>query len=625
MGAHYGSIHVRTEDREQVKSAAETVAREKEIHVYLSPPRNGWASLFPEGNGQDQTVAQELSRHTPHDVLHLMVHDDDVFAYWYFRGGEEIDSYWSAPGYFGEENRAAEEQMKGNPELFRPIIGERVPKLAALLQREEIAGPFASDQLEQVAGLLGIDNAANAYEYLKEDHSGVKGWRQFEEIPADRIADEAQTAKAEQNQIKALRRQLKTDRLLLFREEHKEETSRVCAVGNGFVVAWPDYRGSVSFETYSAPWAKAVPLPLNTPAHITAVASDAAARRVVMAAGSCVRVWDVRGTDWQQVADIPEHDLAIGVAISANGEVVAHASRQGTIISEVSTGRRLHAFTHPSDRLLAFHPSGDWLIAAGNTIGLIAMKEQWKRRELYVGGKNQLAAALTSVIASKFSEIDLDEFDRQTRKSMEAMLNKFSKMRGRGVTDEQLEAMRQNMEKGLEEQRARVVEAKAGRLPPTPVQANEQVMCVGFSGDGRWFWCGTAAGLRVYHWSDVVGSSGEDMPQPAFTAEPSVQPGAELSRYIYAIAEDPAAPAIVYAGGTGRIYRMDLTNGQSRELVKLPGEWAVNGVTFSRDGKTLGVESRTFPAMSGSQNRRSRSEQRWAWELWSYERLAQKS
>src|SRR5690348_7972511 len=176
MGGHYGSVQVRSEDRERVKAVAEQVAREKGIHILISPPVNGWIALFPEVHGQDDAVGRAVAGQLDDDVLHLLVHDDDVLAYWYYRGRQLVDSYWSRPGYFGEENRQREEAMAGNPEVFRPLIGEKVTHLADLLKRDS-AATFEYERLKDIGKVLGITNAANAFEYLKEgERTGVKNW-----------------------------------------------------------------------------------------------------------------------------------------------------------------------------------------------------------------------------------------------------------------------------------------------------------------------------------------------------------------------------------------------------------------------------------------------------------------
>ena len=216
MGGHYGSVQVRSEDGNRVKAIAEQIAREKQIHILIAPPVNGWIALFPENNGQDHSVGHAVAEQLDEDVLSLLVHDDDIFAYWYYRARQLVDSDWSAPGYFGEENREREEKMTGKPELFRPLIGDKTAKLAELLNRDA-PHTFESERLDQFGKLLGISNAVNAYEYLKEgDRTGIKNWRKFIEVPADQIARETGQKKQERNKAAAERKHLKAEGLLLL-------------------------------------------------------------------------------------------------------------------------------------------------------------------------------------------------------------------------------------------------------------------------------------------------------------------------------------------------------------------------------------------------------------------------
>ena len=63
MGAFYGSVQVRSKDRDPVKAAAEEVARQRQICMLIGPVLNGWIGVYPEGSGQDGTVsfAQKLT------------------------------------------------------------------------------------------------------------------------------------------------------------------------------------------------------------------------------------------------------------------------------------------------------------------------------------------------------------------------------------------------------------------------------------------------------------------------------------------------------------------------------------------------------------------------------------
>ena len=192
MGAHYGSVQVRSEDRHKVKAAAEKVAEAMKIKMLIGPVLNGWIGIYPENNGQDERVGVELAKLLDGYVLQVLVHDDDIFAYWLHHDGELIDSYWSTPGYFGPKNRTAEQKMVGQPELFRPLIGDKINGLATMLDRSEPQPVFKSEKLDAFAKLLQISNALQAYEYIKdEDGEPVEAREQFEDIGSSGVHDES--------------------------------------------------------------------------------------------------------------------------------------------------------------------------------------------------------------------------------------------------------------------------------------------------------------------------------------------------------------------------------------------------------------------------------------------------
>jgi hypothetical protein len=222
MGGFYGSIQVRTTDRAAVKMAAERVAGEKKIRCLIGPELNGWVGIYPEGSGQDDSVAAEIARQIEADVLHLMVHDDDVLAYWLWRKHELVDSYWSKPGYFGEENRADEESRRGDAEQFRSIVGDKTKDLPKVLNRET-EYTFESERLKKLAKLFGISNAVTEYDSLVSDERvGIKGWRNFDKIPADPVAPDAIAAKPKSKPAKSIRETLKKSGLLLYCHDWKE-------------------------------------------------------------------------------------------------------------------------------------------------------------------------------------------------------------------------------------------------------------------------------------------------------------------------------------------------------------------------------------------------------------------
>ena len=138
----------------------------------------------------------------------------------------------------------------------------------------------------------------------------------------------------------------------------------------------------------------------------------------------------------------------------------------------------------------------------------------------------------------------------------------------------------------------------------------------GFSRDGHWLWCGTNVGLRVYRWDSVPRESGVAMPEPTWAYVFPRPPAFEFSASVTAIAEEADAEAIVFGGGDGRLYRLDLKSGAARELAKLPGLAGVHGLAMSSDGTTLGVASTWTPQMPATPK-----DLHHTWDVWSYPRL----
>jgi len=122
MGSFYDSIHVRTESYDLIKNVLTELSKNGEYKFYLAPVINGWVGLFPNKYG-DEILAPEISKQSRSDVLRLLVHDDDVFCYLYYRSGQLVDEYNSRPDYFGEKISVSErKRLKGKPEVFKELL-----------------------------------------------------------------------------------------------------------------------------------------------------------------------------------------------------------------------------------------------------------------------------------------------------------------------------------------------------------------------------------------------------------------------------------------------------------------------------------------------------------------------
>jgi len=619
MGAFYGSVQVRSEERDRVKAVAEEVARRLQVRMLIGPVLGGWIGIYPEGSGQDPNVSREIAQQINGDLLHFLVHDEDVFAYWLYRDGRLIDSFYSRPGYFGNEGRAEEEKMAGNAEAFRSLVEDRVEQILPLLVRDPRSS-FESQRLDKFAKVLGITNALTAYEYLKEDdHQGIKGWRKFEEIPADEIANAKEQKRRAKELLKSDLKRLKAEGLLLDRKLCRDEMPYACALAQGLFVAWANFRNDTnSFALYKAPRTKPEPIPIQTSKMVWTTVCDALGRRVAMAARDCVQVWDVTSTTWNHVCDIAQPEGASGLAISADGKLVAHSSRAQIVVTEVASGRRIFEIPDRKIEEAAFHPSGEWLAVGRPESGLIAIHEEPHWRQLV--RKPEPGAEWPLVKALKVLKIDVETLiqrSRQFNDKMSALGRQFqSRNENPSVVEARLEKHRLETEAKFEQIQADWAAIQRGEPPrPEPV---EPAWCVGFSRDGRWFWRGTPRGLFIYEWSKTFLQIGSELPDPTWSFELPIKEQPKGFRIVYAVAEERDSPAVVFGGMTGRLYRLDLSNGQTRELIKLPGDCHIQHLALANDGNTLGITAQAFPL---SPDATDYIEQGTIWEVWNYPRL----
>ncbi len=83
MGAFYESILVKTENSEAIRRVLGLVAKNSDNRFLVGPALNGWVSIFPKNSGQSDAVSAEIAKLDSHDIFHLIVHDDDIFTYYF--------------------------------------------------------------------------------------------------------------------------------------------------------------------------------------------------------------------------------------------------------------------------------------------------------------------------------------------------------------------------------------------------------------------------------------------------------------------------------------------------------------------------------------------------------------
>lgn len=166
MGAFFDSIHIRTDDSEAVNSALEQLAKDTDYKFWVGPVNQGWICVCPDKIDSQEPVSAKIAARLPDDVLHLMVHDDDVFSYYLYRGGKLMDQYNSHPEYFDETSQGDREQYRGRPELLQDLLPDKnsLDKLKKLLAKRRFT--FESERMDGFVKLFDLPNALTSYDHL---------------------------------------------------------------------------------------------------------------------------------------------------------------------------------------------------------------------------------------------------------------------------------------------------------------------------------------------------------------------------------------------------------------------------------------------------------------------------
>lgn len=623
MGAHYGSIQIRSTDQKAVVKSVETIARARNIKCLVGPAFNGWVGVYPESNGQDDAVGADIAKEFGGTAIHVLIHDDDVMAYWLWRDGQLCDSYYSKPGYFGEAQRAKEESMAGTPEQFESIIGEKTEALKEILRRDRKVGALESERLDDFAKLLGITNALTAYEYLKEEEcEGVKGRRKFQEVPGDLARAEAEQKKQERQaankqarekrrRVEAWRSRMQASGLLLLRSEFAEWGIQTCAIEGGFVVARPDPAGLAHLEFCGPPWHELQPVGVQVPGFFRALCVDEEGHHVGIGAGRQAMIFQVTDGHWSKIAETTLDENVWCMALSNRAVHMACAGEGAITVLETASGRKLREIPTENAASLYMHPDGRHLVAilrCGKLL-LIDVAEKGESREIFVGGKSPAPRGF-GVVRSAFKEFDINALISQQQRNMEdalsqlrAMFEKASKKaKGSPEANVDMAQIRRDLERQNEWQIKRLREFNANRgVVHVPM---EHASSCAFTGDGRFLCITTNKSFRVFNWEQFL-QSGEVTPAPVWRIYFNER------QPIYAITPEVDHSAVLFAQGS-KICRLDLVTGNVENLLENPGtEWTA-GLVFSKDGSVLAMSRQS---RLGSRTRKKTPS---AWEIWSY-------
>lgn len=557
MGAHYGSIQVRSRDRSALQVIVEGIARETKNRFLLGPELNGWIGIYPDESGQDAAVAATIAQRFSGFVLHLMVYDDDIFAYSLFRDGAPLNEYASRPDYFGEVTPEERERQRARPETFRDLIGseEKITALAALLDTGE-NGPkftFEQERLDQFAGLLGIENTFTSYEYLMDnDRDGIRGWKDFIHVPD--LGAEKAARKAAKLALRTEKARLqKTGLLFAEHQPPGRKQERINAVGElcfspdgALFVIWKTYIGPrmpPALVQYTHPWvADPEPIILDYPIVFPANPCFSSSGRWFAFHDRELRLWD-----WRQrkLVTTAQTDAA---PVTFSADETALLCRRRKTLAFVS--------------LEAPHTIRD-INLARETTGLLALHSS------------------KQFIATRHRQDQLGIIDAQTGALTNVLfIGRILDWSGLAPTF-------------VDQFKQAGVELNLDHWKQEFVRGAEQILNLEFSPDGRWLCAATTGGLCVWDWSELLAAQ-KSTPPARFqaAARPELLNGVfhvpeQYENYVHAIAIDEVHGRVLFAGIEGRVRHLSLKDGSSGVLLDPPGRQPISSMRLSPDRQAL--------------------------------------
>jgi hypothetical protein len=321
-----------------------------------------------------------------------------------------------------------------------------------------------------------------------------------------------------------------------------------------------------------------------------------------------------------RIADIPEADLTIKVAVSPDGSLVAHASRLELVVTDVATGRRVAAVPRTDNfQQIAFAPDNSWLAVAGDTFGLLSLDGTAIQRSMPIHG-TPMPPQLSSTARQAVATIDVEKVITESRTQFEQAFLKLGQQGVKGstaVTPGELAKMREEAEKMFSDIRLQIAGAKNENAPLSPRRSKEACFCAGFDRSGRWIWIGTTVGIRVYSWPTVLASTDGQTPEPLWKFDVPVtqnpdNPNREVG-YVYSAVAEPDGDGLLFGGITAELFRLDFPSGRVHSLVKMPGGGGIVRLSLAADGCSLGICSHFWSLATLKRQQKPRQ----AWEIWS--------
>lgn len=628
MGAFYGSIHIKTENCEAVQKALDLVANEANCRFLLGPPLYRWISVFPNDSGQNNQISVEIAKRLPNDVFHLMVHDDDIFGYFFYRNGKLIDQYNSCPDYFEEVSDEVKHQCRGRPELFKDLLPkpESLEKLKALLiadKKNEFV--FENERMAQFVELVGLQNALSSYEYLQSGgRDGIKNWKQFVHIPD--LSAEKSAKRAAKGQIAGKKKRLQKESILLaeIKPPSQEGPGLPTSIAwgtdsatNGLLLVWQschltapvdDQEHAPEFFAIQPPWytpLQPVGLKINWTAHVFCMSPSTK----WLAGGFAFGDWKMRVWDWQRKELDFEiaHTCAVDSVSFSQDEQWVYSLGGGELIVSSMTEKSpvFKVKGLAGARKAAVHPSGKFAaVAFQDSLGIVDLKKCELVKRLWVGRRAETIDAFAK-----------DSTGTLIRSCLETFLEFPKIMQKLGINPELRTVILQDP-KAVEQLSAEAQQKIKSMVEKVRVsslisfETKESPFDVQFSPTGEQLFV-ASGGMRVFNW-DTLLLAEKYAPAPVHSVDapkddendPNSRPLAYCARF------DAGRNLLLSSCLAGVIQYLNVNNGESGTLLKPPDEVCVWHFELTSDRQALCCHCSSRPNIR-NQNKRANYLQIW--------------
>ena len=176
MGSSFTNCQVRSNSAAAVRDA---LAGLVESRAYVSPPKNGWVTVYDEAAELQGDVicriAGSLSRALKTAAFAILVHDSDIAAYWLYQGGALVDEFDSCPECLGRRvNAALRNRVRGKTDALLPLClaGTTRAQIDAVIHPADGYPLMAEEIIGDLAKLLGIDDIRATLGFVYFDDEG---------------------------------------------------------------------------------------------------------------------------------------------------------------------------------------------------------------------------------------------------------------------------------------------------------------------------------------------------------------------------------------------------------------------------------------------------------------------